>query len=111
MLQGFAHLRRQRRIRVRVRVENAHDALAVTDELAQPARIERRVVALFDMSLGEEMRQGLGALDVALGEAGAGAPQTLQVEPVEIAVRLLHELEELRGIAGGNQLARSADEA
>src|SRR5262249_61941701 len=71
VLQRFACVCRQRRVRVWVRVEDAHDALAVAHKLAQPARIQGRLVALLGVGFGQKSRQGLGALDVELGEAGA----------------------------------------
>src|SRR5215470_13935386 len=96
---------------MRVRVEDAHHAFTVTDQLAQPAGIERRIVALLGVGLGEKPRQRLGAVDVQLGEAGAWVPEALEVEPIEIPPGLFHELEKLAGVAGRYQLARGADEA
>src|SRR3972149_675137 len=56
-LEGGARRGRQQRVRVRVAVEDAHEALAVGDELADPPVIERRLVAPCGGGPGEEARE------------------------------------------------------
>ena len=47
----------QQRIRMRIAVEDAHQALAMPDELADASVVERRLGALVGMRIGEESRE------------------------------------------------------
>src|SRR5262245_27967059 len=93
-LDLFAHLRRQERVRVRIGVEDARQTRAVTDPLADAPLVERGLVVLHSMDVAEEARQRLGSRDVDLLERGL--EKSFQIEPVESALHLLHQLEELR---------------
>src|SRR5262245_28360097 len=108
-LDLFARLRRQERVRVRIAVEDAHQALAVTDQLADAPLVERGLVVLHGVDLDEEARQRLGPGDVDLLERSL--EKSLQIAPVESAFHLLHQLEELRGVRHRRELARSSEDA
>src|SRR5439155_19199085 len=60
-LDGLARGRREQRERMRVAVEDPHETLTVTDQLADPPLVERRLVALRRVHLREEAGQRLGA--------------------------------------------------
>ena len=89
---------------MRIAVENAHQTLAVADQLACAPLIERRLVTLHCMSLGKEPRQGLGSCNVELSQRRIQQP--IEVAPAERPVNLLDQLEELGHVRDGDELAR-----
>src|SRR5262245_36430256 len=105
-LDVFTDLGRQQRIRMRIAVEDAHQALAVADQLADPAMIEGRLVMLHGVHLGQEAPELLGAGHVEV--AKRSLQQALEIEPVQGAVHFLDELEELARVRDRHQLAPAA---
>ena len=81
---------------MRIAVEDAHQALAVANQLADAALVQRRLIALHRVDLGEETCQRFGPGDVELPKRSF--EQSLEVTPVEGPLDLLDELEELRRI-------------
>ena len=93
---------------MRIAVEDAHRALAVSDQLAQATDVQGRLVALVGVHVGEEPGQCPGPRGVERIELVGQQP--VEVEPVETPFGLLHELEEVLGVGGRHHLARAADE-
>src|SRR5262245_30896773 len=108
-LDLFAHVRRQEPVRVRIAVEDTHQTLAVTNQLADAPLVERGLVVLHGVDLGEEARQRLGPRDVDLLQRRFEQP--LEVAPVESSLHLLHELEELPGVRHRRELSRPGPDA
>src|SRR5215510_12798668 len=108
-LQHLARLRWKRRPRMGVTVQDSHDTLTVANQLADTTGVERRLVALLAVDLSQELRQRAHALDIDRVR-GAVVQEPVEVEPVEMPLGLLHELEEVDGVAGGHHLSASTDE-
>src|SRR5206468_7988294 len=92
-LDLLADLGHKLRVRMRIAVEDAHQAFAVADQLADAPLVQRRLAALHRVRFGEETPQCFGPGDVELPERSF--EQSLEVTPVEGPLDLLHELEEL----------------
>src|SRR2546425_3848200 len=108
-LDLLAHLGQKLRVRMRIAVEDAHQALAVANQLADAALVQRRLIALHRVDLGEETCQRFGPGDVELPKWSL--EQSLEVTPVEGPLDLLHELEELGRIRHRDQLSGLAHKA
>src|SRR6266511_5100363 len=81
-----------------------HDALPIVPhQLPDPPLVERGLVPLVGVALGEETREGGGALDVEIAERQRQQP--IEVQPVQAPGGLLHELEELGRVDGGDEIA------
>ena len=72
--------------------------------------VQRRLVALGRMRVGQESGRAPAARAGSSGWAAA-VQQAVEIQPVEMPVGLLDELEELHGVGGRDELARRAHEA
>src|SRR5262245_59106888 len=105
----LADVRRQESVRVRIAVEDSHQALAVAHQLADAPLVERGLVVLQGVGLCEEARQRLGPGDIGLVQRRFEEP--FEVAPVEGPLHLLHELKEFRGVRDRGELARLGQDA
>ncbi len=66
----------QERVRVRIAVEDPHQTLAVPDQLADPPLVERGLVPLVGVALGEKAPERDGALDVEIAEGQSASSRS-----------------------------------